>query len=94
MESFLDFMTSMLYAAEVGERLVSRLRPHRVAAGLTQEALARAVAVSRQTINSIEVERYVPSTVLALKLAAALGTPVETLFLLPQSEAEIVHASV
>ncbi len=61
---------------------------------MTQEALARGVGVSRQTINSIEVERYMPSTVLALKLARALGVPVESLFTLPDSAQEAAHDSV
>ena len=68
----------------MGERLISRLRAHRLQASLTQDALAKAVGVSRQTINSIEAQRYVPSTVLALRLSAALGTTVEQLFALPK----------
>jgi putative transcriptional regulator len=50
---------------------------------MTQEQLARAVGVSRQTVNSVETDRYVPSTVLALRLARALGVTVEGLFSLP-----------
>jgi putative transcriptional regulator len=87
MESMLDIATSMLYITGMGERLVSHLRVHRSKAVLTQDALAKAVGVSRQTINSIEAERYVPSTVLALRLSQALGTTVEKLFALPPPSA-------
>lgn len=56
------------------------LKPAREAAGLTQAALAERVGVSRKTINTVENGIYIPSTLLALKLAAALGTTVELLF--------------
>jgi putative transcriptional regulator len=49
---------------------------------MTQEALAEAVGVTRQTILSIEKGRYVPSTLLALKMAAFFGKPVEDIFYL------------
>lgn len=62
------------------EHLVSMLKPAREAAGLTQAALAERVGVSRKTINTVENGIYIPSTLLALKLAAALGTTVELLF--------------
>ena len=52
----------------------------RAARGLTQAALAEACGVSRKTINTVERGRFVPSTVLALKIAAALGTRVEDVF--------------
>jgi putative transcriptional regulator len=64
----------------VRERLVSKVREHRLAAALTQEELASAVGVTRQTIIAIEKGNYVPSVLLALKLASRLGTPVEELF--------------
>jgi putative transcriptional regulator len=48
--------------------------------GLSQAALAEAMRVSRQTINSIEKERYVPSLPLALALARYFGTTVEEMF--------------
>jgi len=48
--------------------------------GLSQGDLAREVGVSRQTINSIETGRYVPSLPLALALAAFFETPVEEMF--------------
>jgi putative transcriptional regulator len=58
----------------------------RTQAGLTQEALAEAAGVSRQTINSIERGRYVPTTVLALKLARTLQQSVEQLFELEEED--------
>lgn len=64
----------------VAERLVNNLKPARDALGLTQAALAERVGVSRKTINTVENGVFVPSTLLALKLAAALGEPVEALF--------------
>ncbi|MGC6285218.1 MAG: helix-turn-helix transcriptional regulator [Polaribacter sp.] len=47
---------------------------------ITQEDLASKIGVSRQTINSIEKNRYVPSTVLALKLSKVFGKPVNEFF--------------
>ncbi|UUV20289.1 helix-turn-helix transcriptional regulator [Paenimyroides aestuarii] len=46
----------------------------------TQGDLAEKVGVSRQTINSIETKRYIPSAVLALKIAQIFNIPVENLF--------------
>ena len=60
--------------------LRNTLRDRRTALGLTQAALAERVGVSRKTINTVENGVFIPSTVLALKLAAALGQPVEALF--------------
>ena len=47
---------------------------------ITQQELADKVGVSRQTINSIEAERYVPSTVLALKISEVFQTSVNEIF--------------
>lgn len=52
----------------------------------TQADLADKVGVSRQAINSIETGRFVPSTVLALKMAKAFGTAVEDLFVLEKGD--------
>ena len=51
---------------------------------ITQQRLAEMVGVSRQTINSIEHGKYVPSTILAIKLSKALKKKVESLFLLEE----------
>jgi putative transcriptional regulator len=56
------------------------VRALRIAAGLSQQALAEAVNVSRQTINSIEKERYLPSLPLAMALARHFETTVEEMF--------------
>lgn len=65
-----------------GGRLGARLKQCRTAAGLTQAELAERVGVSRKTINTVENGVFVPSTLLALKLAAALNTRVEDIFFL------------
>lgn len=64
----------------MAEGLRNRLHDLRVERGLTQAALAELVGVSRKTINTVENGVFVPSTVLALKLARALGRPVEEIF--------------
>jgi putative transcriptional regulator len=65
------------------EALINRLREARTARGWTQADLAERVGVTRKTINTVENGVFVPSTVLALKLARALGMTVEQLFQLP-----------
>jgi len=60
----------------------NRLKVERAELDLTQENLAKMIGVSRQTINSIEKNRYVPSTVLALKLAKVFNKRVDELFFL------------
>ena len=66
----------------MAERLGNRLLDLRTERDLTQAALAEMVGVSRKTINTVENGVFVPSTLLALKLARALGRPVEDLFFL------------
>ena len=63
-----------------GERLANRLKIIRAEKNLTQGALADRAGTTRKSINAIEMERMVPSTLLALKLARALDAPVERLF--------------
>ncbi|WKS94965.1 helix-turn-helix transcriptional regulator [Riemerella columbina] len=53
---------------------------------LTQEALAKQIGVSRQTINALEAGKYIPSTLLALKIAKVFGKRVEDLFQLEDSD--------
>lgn len=64
------------------EHLANRLKIWRAGKDLTQSALADLIGTTRKSINAIEMERMVPSTLLALKLARALDTPVEQLFYL------------
>jgi putative transcriptional regulator len=70
------------------EGLRNRLRELRAERDLTQAALAEMVGVSRKTINTIENGVFVPSTLLALKLAQALRLKVEDLFSLAPHEVE------
>lgn len=60
--------------------LKNDLKAKRGERGWTQAELAERVGVSRKTINTVENEVFVPSTILALRLARALETPVERLF--------------
>jgi putative transcriptional regulator len=62
------------------ERLGNRLKERRLELGLTQSELAELCLVTRKTINTVENGVFVPSTLLALKLAAALRATVEQLF--------------
>ena len=65
------------------ENLLNNLEELRKKAGLSQQELSEAAEVSRKSINAIENGVYVPSTVLALKIAKTLGCKVEDLFKLP-----------
>jgi len=69
----------------MAERLTNSLRDERVRLGWTQAELAERVGVSRKTINTVENGVFIPSTLLALKLAAAIGKPVEALFKLDEA---------
>ena len=64
----------------------NRLKVARAEMDLTQEELAKRIGVSRQSINAIESGRYVPSTVLALKMAQGFGKKVEELFTLDEND--------
>ncbi len=60
----------------------NNIRIERAIKNITQADLAEQVSVSRQTINSIESNKYIPSTVLALKIAHVFGKPLEEVFML------------
>ncbi len=62
------------------ERLANRLKERRAELGFTQAELAERVGVTRKTVNTVENGVFVPSTILALKLAKALDMSVEELF--------------
>ena len=62
------------------------LKVQRAILDITQDDLAKEIGVSRQTINSIEKNRYVPSTVLALKLSKLFNQPVNEFFELEESD--------
>lgn len=64
----------------MGERLANRIKDLRGERELTQAELAELCQVTRKTVNTVENGVFVPSALLALKLARALNVPVEELF--------------
>ena len=64
----------------------NRIRVERAEVRMTQQQLADAIGVSRQTVNAIEAGRFVPSTVLALKIGRIFGKPVEQVFQLEEGD--------
>lgn len=68
--------------------MTNNIRVERAIKRITQQQLAELVKVSRQTINAIEQGKYVPSTVLALKIANVFGKKVDDIFQLEDSDWE------
>ncbi|MEI6436240.1 MAG: helix-turn-helix transcriptional regulator [Bacteroidota bacterium] len=64
----------------------NNIRVERAILNITQEELAQRVNVSRQSIHAIENGKYVPSTILALKIARVFNKPVEVIFQLEESD--------
>ena len=64
----------------------NNVRVQRAIKNITQAELAELIQVSRQTINTIESGKYVPSTVLALKIARVFGIPVDQIFELEEGD--------
>lgn len=64
----------------------NRIKIERAILDITQDDLAKKIGVSRQTINSIEKGRYVPSTVLSLKLSVLFKKPVNEFFFLEETD--------
>ncbi len=64
----------------------NRVKIERAILDITQEDLARKIGVSRQTVNSIEKGRYVPSTILALKIARICNKSVNEIFELEEDD--------
>lgn len=64
----------------------NNLKVERAIKNITQEELAKQIGVTRQAINSIELNKYVPSTILALKLSQYFGKTVNELFTLEESD--------
>lgn len=64
------------------------IKLNRARTGITQADLANRVQVSRQTINAIELGKYAPSTILALKLSEIFQVPVNDLFELEEGDWE------
>jgi putative transcriptional regulator len=78
-------MESWLYMTPT---ILNRVKEMRTARGWTQEQLAHAVGVSRQSINSIERDRYVPSLLLALTFAQVFRCPLDQIFTLEAEKRE------
>lgn len=66
--------------------MTNHIKKYRLVKGFTQTELAEHLKVSRQTVHSIETMRYIPSTILALKLAQLFACQVEDLFVLDESD--------
>lgn len=66
--------------------MTNNIRVERAIKRMTQQQLAELVQVSRQTINAIEAGKYVPSSVLAMKIAATFGKQVEEIFQLEDKD--------
>ncbi|WP_106793908.1 helix-turn-helix transcriptional regulator [Aquimarina sp. Aq78] len=64
----------------------NNIKVERAIHNLTQADLALKIGVSRQTINAMEKDKYVPSTVLALKIARLFKKPVEDIFFLEEED--------
>lgn len=64
----------------------NNIRVARATLKMTQQQLADAIGVSRQTVNAIESGKFVPSTVLALKVARLFEKPVEEIFILEDGD--------
>lgn len=68
--------------------LGNRLKEYRARYGMTQAELAAQAGVTRKTINTVENRVFIPSTLLALKLARILDVPVEAVFFIDDQSAE------
>ena len=66
--------------------MTNNLKVLRAIKNISQEELAKQIEVSRQTINAMEKGKYVPSTLLALKLARYFAKPVEEIFSLEETD--------
>lgn len=64
----------------------NRIKVERAIKNITQEQLAELVSVTRQTINAIELKKFVPSTVLALKICRVFNKSVEEVFILEETD--------
>jgi putative transcriptional regulator len=64
----------------------NNLKVERAIKNITQAKLAEIIGVSRQTINAMELNKYVPSTVLALKISNVFKKPIETIFFLDEND--------
>ena len=64
------------------KELLNKIKVYRAMKNISQEELAVAIGVTRKTINTVETGKFIPSTVLALRIARYFGGPVEEIFVL------------
>lgn len=79
-------LSSDVLSAKTWSVMKNTLKVERAKLDMTQQQLADKVGVSRQTINSIEAERYVPSTLLAIKISDVFKTTVNEIFKLEEDD--------
>lgn len=82
----LDSVREAVFGRKEDCRMKNTIHVERAIKRITQADLAAAVGVSRQTINAIEANKYVPSAVLALKIARYFAKPVEAIFELGEDD--------
>lgn len=70
--------------------MTNTIKVERAKKNWTQEDLAGKIGVSRQSVNSIETGKFIPSTLLALKMAEVFGATVEVIFQLEKNDWEII----
>jgi putative transcriptional regulator len=75
-----------LRKTQKGVYMNNKIRIERAIKDITQADLAEAVGVSRQTINAMESNKYVPSAVLAMKIARYFGKTFEEVFMLTEGD--------
>lgn len=80
------YYSIQLLVPQIFESMKNSLKIERAKKNITQDDLAKAIGVSRQTINAMEANKYVPSTVLALKLAVYFTCSVEEIFQLTEND--------
>lgn len=79
-------LSSDVLSAKTWSVMKNTLKVERAKLDMTQQQLADKVGVSRQTINSIEAERYVPSTLLSIKISDVFKTTVNEIFKLEEDD--------
>lgn len=80
------YYSIQILVPQIFESMKNSLKIERAKKNITQDDLAKAIGVSRQTINAMEANKYVPSTVLALKLAVYFACSVEEIFQLTEND--------
>ena len=80
------FIARFNYLVYKNQEMKNKIKIERAVHDLTQADLAEKIGVSRQTINAMEKNKYVPSTVLALKIARLFNKKVEDIFLLDDND--------